>query len=295
MSPPIPPSARAARRVLVTGARGMLGSDVCAAAPPDVTLVAVDIEDFDITDARRCQEAIAAARPDVVIHCAAYTNVDGCERDPETAFKVNSEGARNVAEGARACGARLLYLSTDYVFAGDKGEPYLETDQPTPLGVYGESKLRGEQYVRELVADHLVVRSQWLFGRNGRSFVDSILRAAEAGRELRVVNDQWGAATYTKDLAGGLWLALGLLAGTYHLTNAGSGTWYEVAVCALRAAGMGQVPVQPISSSEWPTPTRRPAYSVLANKAWLEAGRAPLRPWQEAVADFVKNEWREGE
>lgn len=292
MNAPRPSSAAPPRRVLVTGAQGMLGNDLCAAAPANVSLVAVDIEDFDITDSRHCQEAIAAARPDAVIHCAAYTDVDGCERDPETAFGVNSEGTRNVAGAARACAARLLYLSTDYVFAGDKGQPYVESDQPTPLGIYGESKLRGEQHVRDLVANHIIVRTQWLFGSNGRNFVDSILRAAKAGRDLRVVNDQWGAATYTKDLARGLWLALRLRSGTYHLTNSGSGTWYDVATCALRAAGMGHVRVQAIPSTEWPTPTRRPTYAVLASKAWTKAGMRPLRPWEEAVADFVKNEWQ---
>lgn len=282
-------------RVLVTGARGMLGSEVYAAAPSNAEVAGVDIEDFDITDSRACQEAISATQPDAVVHCAAYTDVDGCERDSETALKVNSEGTRNVAGAARACGARLLYVSTDYVFAGDKQEPYVETDRPSPLGVYGESKLRGEQHVRDLVANHIIVRTQWLFGRNGRNFVDSILRAAKAGRDLRVVNDQWGAATYTKDLARGLWLALDLPTGTYHLTNSGSGTWYDVARCALAAAGMGHVRVEAIPTSEWPTPTRRPARAILANKAWANAGMRPLRAWEEAVAEFVKKEWRGGE
>jgi dTDP-4-dehydrorhamnose reductase len=295
-------------RVLVTGARGMLGSDLCETLAHDHDLRAVDIEDFDIADAAATRAAIADWRPGMVVHCAAWTDVDGCEQDPERAFVHNARGARNVASACAEANASMAYISTDFVFDGEKREPYTEFDRPNPLGVYGASKLAGELAVRSLVPTHYaalraagvqapaagsyVVRTAWLFGKRGRSFVRTILEAAEKKEELRVVADQFGSPTYTRDLAkavSDLIVSGRLLPGVYHLANSGVCSWAELATEALRLAGR-HARVVPIPAAEWPSPTRRPAYSALRSR-WLELqGLPPLGPWQEALARFVRED-----
>jgi dTDP-4-dehydrorhamnose reductase len=297
----------------------MLGRELAArlAQPPAAhEVTAVDIADFDITDFAATAAAIAAAAPDLVCHCAAYTDVDGCERDPERALRVNAQGAWNVAAALRSArddagsqaGADMLHVSTDFVFDGEKGAPYTEYDEPRPLGVYGLSKLAGERHVRELVRRHFIVRTAWLFAPHGRNFVRAILRKARelsgcakaaADRPmLRVVADQVGSPTSAADLADAIVRHLvdlpaeasakagSRLYGTYHITNAGSCSWAELAAETLRLAG-SPVAVEPIASSEWPSPTRRPAYSVLRRLSLEMQGRDDLRPWQEALAEVV--------
>lgn len=277
-------------KVLVTGARGMLGSDLCEALAGKHEVRGVDIEDFDVTDAGAVREALAAGRPEVVVHCAAWTDVDGCERDPERAFLHNGWGTRNVARGAGEVGAALVYVSTDFVFDGEKGEPYTEFDAPNPLSVYGASKLAGEEAVRGLVGRHYVVRSAWLFGARGRNFVRAILEAAAEREEIPVVGDQFGSPTYTRDLAGGIAdiiLAGRVVPGTYHLANSGMCSWAELAEEALRQAGR-PTRVRPISTAEWESPTRRPTCSALRSR-WLELqGVGGLRGWQDALASYLE-------
>ncbi len=275
-------------RVLVTGAKGMLGSDLRRAAPSGVDLTGVDIDELDVRDGPACRALLQAVRPQHVIHCAAFTDVDQCTRHPEPCLDINATGTRRVAEATAELGARLVYMSSDYVFDGHKREPYVETDAAHPLNPYGDSKLQGEQHVRELTPNHLIIRTQWLFGTHGRNFVSTIVGAAREGRELRVITDQRGAPTYTRDLAGAIWAALDLPSGTYHVTNGGVATWYGVAWCALDAADLHDVRPTPIRADEWDSPTVRPAYAVLSNAKWVGAGMAPLRPWQEAVTEFVK-------
>jgi dTDP-4-dehydrorhamnose reductase len=164
----------------------------------------------------------------------------------------------------------------------------VEDDPPDPLSPYGESKLQGERHVQALAPDHLIIRTQWLFGANGRNLVSTIVRAARGGRPLRIITDQWGAPTYAPDLAAAIWAGLDLPGGIYHATNDGVASWYDVARCALDAAGLGAVQVTPITAAEWDSPTVRPAYAVLSNAKWIAAGMTPLRPWQEAVTEFVK-------
>jgi dTDP-4-dehydrorhamnose reductase len=179
----------------------MLGSDLCETLTHDHDLRGVDIEDFDIADATATRVAVTDWRPGMVVHCAAWTDVDGCERDPERAFVHNARGAWNVASACAEVHASMVYISTDFVFDGERREPYTEFDQPNPLSVYGASKLAGELAVRSLLPTHYVVRTAWLFGKRGRSFVRTILEAAEKRKELRVVADQLGSPTYTRDLA----------------------------------------------------------------------------------------------
>lgn len=272
--------------VLITGAHGMLGTALSCCAPADVCPVGVDLPDGDLTDAAAAEALIGRHAPQVVIHCAAMTDVDGCTRDPERAMRVNGAATANVAQACRRHGARLIYISTDYVFAGDLGRPYLESDEPRPLNPYGESKLAGERAAAEL-SDHLIVRTQWLYGPAGKNFIATIVNAARTRPSLRVVADEWGSPTYVPDLAAALWqVATQPVTGIVHITNSGVCTWHGLAVKALALAGLA-TPVEPISAAEWGSPTVRPKYSPLGNQRWLELGHAPLRPWQEAVAEYV--------
>ncbi|HUT73535.1 MAG TPA: dTDP-4-dehydrorhamnose reductase [Armatimonadota bacterium] len=285
-------------RIMVTGAQGMLGRELAARLEREHDVVAVDVGDFDITDCAAVEAGLRQAQPDLVCHCAGYTDVDGCERDPARAFRVNALGAWNVAAACSQVGAGMIYISTDFVFDGEKGAPYTEYDEPRPLGVYGASKLAGERHVRELVVRHFIVRTAWLFAPHGRNFVLSILgkarehavSAAATGERptLRVVADQVGSPTSAADLADAITRHLvgSRLYGTYHITNAGGSSWAELAAEALRLAG-SPARVEPISASEWPTPTRRPAYSVLRHLSLELQGRDDLRPWPEALAEVV--------
>ena len=284
-------------RVLVTGACGMLGSIVRAkleekhhvAIPTDVL---VGCEHMDITDTSSVFETLNRFRPELVIHCAAMTNVDGCEREPDMAYKVNAVGTWNLACACASIDCAIAYVSTDYVFDGEKGSPYTEFDNTNPVSAYGASKLAGEMAVRELCRKHYVVRTSWLFAPQGKNFALTILNAAAANKEpKRVVADQFGSPTYAKDLAEFLAsLAGSPLYGVYHFTNAGSCSWYEFAKNIIETAGITDVEIVPIKSDEWPTPTRRPKNSVLKHYKMELLGRDSTRPWQDAVAEFV-SEW----
>ncbi|HHX40769.1 MAG TPA: dTDP-4-dehydrorhamnose reductase, partial [Armatimonadetes bacterium] len=233
---------------------------------------------------------LEAVRLDAVVHCAAYTNVDGCERDPDQAYRVNALGTAAVAGACHAVGAALVAISTDFVFDGEKGRPYTEFDAPNPLSIYGASKLAGEELVRSLCPRHYIVRTQWLYGEHGKNFPLAILQRADAGEELRVVSDQVGVPTYTRDLSRAIARILEQpLYGTYHAANRGEVSWHGFAARLLEMAGLDHGIVRPISSDEWPSPTRRPAYSVLRPYVLELTGRAEvLRPWEEALAEFLE-------
>lgn len=279
-------------RVLVTGARGMLGTEVVSRPPAECTVIGVDLAEGDLSDAAQAEQLMVAHQPQAVIHCAAWTDVDGCTRDPARAMLLNGVATRNVARACGKIGARLIALSTDYVFAGDLGRAYVEGDETRPLNPYGESKLAGEQAAAEL-AEHVVVRTQWLYGPAGKNFIATIVGAARKHPQLRVVADQFGSPTYARDLADGLWQLVRTPArGIVHLTNGGCCSWHELAAHAIKAAGL-DVEVVPIPSSEWPSETVRPPYSPLENRHWRELGLAPLRPWQEAVEAYVVEHLRE--
>lgn len=288
-------------RVLVTGANGMLGTNVCRTfgeagheVVPSARANAPCI--LDVTDTAAVQETVARWKPDLVLHCAAYTNVDGAERDPDSAYRVNALGSWNVAAACAAHDIPLCAISTDFVFDGTKPAPYTEFDAPNPLGHYGASKLAGENCIRAVCPRHWIVRTAWLFGLHGRCFPDTILRTAgEAERaqasrpELRVVADQRGSPTFTADLADALLrLVQTPLYGTYHLVNSGAATWYELARKTLELAGRDRVHLLPIVSADWPSPTRRPANSVLRPYALELRGAPLLRPWEEALADYIR-------
>lgn len=281
-------------RALITGAAGMLGGALQGTQPNTFEISPVDLPDGDLTQPGVAARLLSQHRPQVVLHCAALTDVEGCTRDPALAHRVNCEATAYLAAACREHSARLIYLSTDYVFAGDLGRPCHEDDLPRPLNAYGESKLCGERAAARPRADaklpdHLIVRTQWLYGPGGKNFVATIVNAARTRDTLRVVADEYGSPTYTLDLAQALWqLAESNHTGIMHVTNQGACTWHDLAAVALREAGLSAT-LEPISSADWPSPTVRPAYSVLDNRRRRQLGYAPLRPWQEAAAEYVRD------
>lgn len=275
-------------KVLVTGSKGMLGTDLTEILGYRHAVIGVDIDEMDITDRQAVVERIGFWMPDVVIHTAAFTDVDGSERKPDLAHKVNADGAENVALACRAWGAHLIHLSTDYVFDGRKETPYAESDLPNPLGVYGKSKLEGEQRARRACPEACIVRTAWMYGRAGRNFVQAILAQARPGAVIRVVNDQRGSPTYTRDLARALLvLAEKRLAGIYHVTNAGSCTWYEFAEKILEFSGKSNVRVAPVSTAEFGRPAPRPANSVLDGSKFQRDTGMGMRDWKEALKAYL--------
>ena len=268
-------------KIAITGANGQLGRDVrqCCESLGD-TVFCADLPEYDILDAAKTRRFLTDCRPQALIHCAAYTQVDKAETDRERCFAVNEQGTKNVAEACAAVGARLLYVSTDYVFDGSGDAPWKPQDTPKPLNVYGESKLAGEKAALTLCPQSLVVRSSWLFGETEPNFVRTMLRLAETNDEIRVVSDQIGSPTYTPDLAQALRsLAEGERCGIVHVTNEGVCSWAEFAAEIFRLAGVS-AQVIPISGEEYLTPAQRPHNSRLAKSA----AEAPiLSPWQDAL------------
>jgi dTDP-4-dehydrorhamnose reductase len=284
------------RRILVIGAKGMLGRDLVKILhstfhthqDSNREILEWDIDEIDIREEKKTVNKIESFGPEIVINVAAYTDVDGCESNEEKAFAVNAEGMKHVALGALRCRAKVVYLSTDYIFDGKKREPYLEDEPPNPLNVYGRSKWKGEQYVRELVKDVLIVRTQWLYGRYGNNFVTSILRQAREKKVLSIVNDQIGSPTYTVDLSEAISVLLQRDArGVFHVANSDLCSWYTFGQTILKLSGMERVKVIPISSKELSRPAIRPAYSVFNCQKLKQVTGMTLRPWSEAVRDFL--------
>jgi len=271
--------------ILVIGANGMLGRDMMALIGPAAR--GVDIDEIDITSLESTERVIRTLKPETVINCAAYTDVDGCETNVETAMQVNGEGVAHLALATREIGARLVHVSTDYVFDGSKGTPYVEDDAPCPLGVYGESKLAGELNAG-FNPDHLIVRTQWLFGLHGKNFVETMLRLAVEKDEIAVVDDQVGSPTWTVDLAQAV---LALLKsghrGIYHAANAGFCSWNGFAKAIFEEAGL-PVKVRGMTTDELNRPARRPLYSTLdCSKLEQDAGFR-LQPWRSALKTYLQ-------
>ncbi len=272
-------------RWLITGARGQLGSDLCAALR-DEEVLAVGHAELDIADSAAVARAMAEFAPDVVLNAAAYTVVDAAETDEDAAYRVNATGPALLAAALADRPGRLIHVSTDYVFAGDATRPY-EVDDPTgPKSAYGRTKLAGEQAVRELLPERgYVVRTAWVYGATGTNFVKTMARLKGERDTVSVVDDQRGCPTWSADLAGGL-VELGqsdAAPGTYHLTNAGQTTWFGFAQVIFAALGAHPARVLPTTTDAFPRPAPRPAYSVLSNAAWRAAGLTPLRSWHEAL------------
>jgi dTDP-4-dehydrorhamnose reductase len=275
-------------RVVVTGADGMLGTEVVGALSDSYDVLGVDLGGIDITDGEAVRSLVGETAPAFVINCAGYTDVDGAESSQEAAFAVNAEGAGHVARACAATGSYLVHLSTDYVFDGTKAGAYTEADEPSPINVYGESKLAGELEVGRSGARSLVVRTAWLYGHAGRNFVEFVLERAAEGGPLRIVDDQRGAPTSARDLA----LILKELAarrpeGVINATNDGSCSWYELTREVLAAAGRAGVAVEAIASTDLDRPAARPANSVLSLDRLVSVLGWRPRTWSEAVREYV--------
>ena len=277
-------------RVLVTGANGMLGGDLVEVMSDRFDVAGIDIEDADISRLEETREVIREKRPEFIVHCAAYTNVDGCEVEVDLSYRVNAIGTRNVALCATELDVPLLYISTDFVFNGRKRSPYREYDHPDPINEYGYGKLAGEFFVRHLHGKFYIIRTAWLYGSRGKNFVDTVLKIAGREGKLRVVNDQFGSPTYTRDLSEKLaeLIAKESGYGIYHITNSGSCSWCDFARRILVTAGLRDVILGPITSEELERAARRPPNSVLENRALKQEGLEPLRPWEEALSEYLQ-------
>lgn len=271
----------------------MLGTDVfrILARSQEHTVIGIDIQEADITSITALRHYLWNRKFDVIIHCAAYTDVDGCETNQDLAYSINGYGTKNVAQYAQETNAVLLYISTDFVFDGQKKEPYSELDIPNPLSIYGKSKLAGEQFIQQLLTRYYIIRTSWLFGKHGKNFVDTILSKIQSRECLSVVNDQIGTPTYSVDLAEAIQRFIGCeLFGIYHISNSGICSWFEVAAEIISIAGLSnKIKVIPITSDELIRPAKRPKYSKLGNFRYEQEIGPPLRVWQEAVKDYICN------
>ncbi|GAB4317357.1 MAG: dTDP-4-dehydrorhamnose reductase [Candidatus Sumerlaeia bacterium] len=282
------------KKVLVTGALGMLGVDVTAAleAAGQFEVIPTDLHNLNITDVGAVRDILISESPDVVLHLAAFTDVDAAESRQLDCWLVNAEGTKNLAFFCRERGAELIYISTDYVFDGTSGEPYLEHDPPNPINFYGRSKLGGEEYAQALLEKVKIVRTSWLCGPggSGRNFIETILQLAKRESELNVVTDQVGRPTFTFDLAQALVRLIGVPEyGIFHATNEGMCSWFDFAVEILRQAGVRNIPVKPILSDQLRNrPARRPAFSTLENTRFAKLGLALLPPWQKSLGRYLQ-------
>jgi dTDP-4-dehydrorhamnose reductase len=277
-------------KVLIVGCLGMLGTDLMEAFSPLHDVIGYDRPEMDISQLEACLAGVKKLQPDVIVNAAAFAQVDDCETHEKEAFSVNGYGAGNLSEAAASTGSLLVHYSTDYVFDGTKKGAYQEGDIPNPKSIYGKSKLLGENLVRRNCPNHMILRTSWLFGQNGANFIRTIVGAAGKGRPLRVVNDQKGSPTYSRDLAAQtLKMISAGCRSTYHVTNSGSCTWYELASRAVEWAGIKGVSIAPVSTSEFPRPAPRPANSILANTRLEQEGIPLMRYWQAAAREYVEN------
>jgi len=294
------------KKVLVTGSSGMLGNTFCAKLAENYEVVGFDIKqppcgteknfeflEVDLTDKAKLQKTIEAVNPDFLIHAAAFTDVDGCEKNPEKAFLYNSEVTEWIARICKDRKSGLLFISTDFVFDGGKNTPYVETDKTNPLSIYGKSKLRAEESISKICDRFYIVRSAWLFGEYGRNFVKTIIEKAKEGKVLRVVDDQHGCPTYTQDLSFALceFMPIALEGkacgnGIFHLVNSGHCSWYEFAKAIIHKTNI-RVDIEPVTSREFARPAKRPEYSILNCAKFEAACGLKLRGWREALDDYI--------
>ncbi len=288
-------------KIIITGSKGQLGNELISILskgyseigeiPKELKnceIIPVDIDSLDITDASSVLSFVEKQAADVIINCAAMTNVDGCETDYETAYKVNAAGVRNLAIAAQSTNAKLIHVSTDYVFAGDGVKPYIEWDLVNPQSIYGASKALGEKYALSFCDKSFIVRTAWLYGYIGKNFVKTIRRIARANQSIKVVNDQRGNPTNANDLAHHLLkLAVTNDYGIYHCTGKGECSWYEFAKKIVEYSGIDCV-VNGCTTEEYNSPTKRPAYSSLRNLA-LECGVGDqMRDWETALKEYIQ-------
>ena len=282
-------------KVIIVGANGQLGGDLKATVPHDINLFPYARPALYITSPESVDNIIKSHQPDIIINAAAYTAVDKAESEPDLAYAVNAEGAANLARAARSVNARLIHISTDFVFDGTKSTPYLPEDPVNPLGAYGSSKARGEQLVLDIYpGGALIIRTSWLYSRHGKNFVKTMLRLMAEHDAIRVVADQTGTPTWSKNLATTIWEFIhnNAAAGVYHWSDAGVTTWYGFARAIYeegRKAGLvrQEVKIAPITTEEYPTRARRPAYSVLDKQSSYDVVGHEGEPWRDALGKML--------
>lgn len=293
-------------KFLITGANGMLGGVLCSRLAPENEVLGFDVNipaaaglaaaivKLDIRDRAEVCGYIRQARPDVVIHTAAYTAVDECQLNPQLAYDVNATGTKNISLACRDAGSLMVYISTDYVFDGEKGSEYTETDLANPINVYGKTKLEGEKFVKEICPGFLIVRSSGLFGKNGNNFVETVLQKARSGADIKVVTDQTSCPTYAEDLAEAVIKLIKILMprkkdlqDIYHITNSGALSWYEFAKEILKVSNIKKE-VLPITSQELARPAPRPKMSALSNSKYIKVAGRPMRHRREALEEYLK-------
>jgi len=287
-------------KILISGAKGQLGTQLSEILKAGTTelgpipecyngaeVFGYSSKDLDVSDLAAVRAAVDSAKPDLIINSAAYTNVDDCETDRDRAFRVNALGARNLAIAAEETGARLVHISTDYVFSGTGNEPFAEYDLTAPQSIYGKSKLAGEENVKTFCSRHFIVRTSWLYGLYGGNFVKTIMKAGKERGSLKVVDDQKGNPTNVEDLCYHiLKLADTEEYGVYHCTGSGECSWYDFASLILEYAGI-EATVAPVTTDQFPRPARRPAYSSLDNMMLRVTVGDNMRPWQDALKSFI--------
>lgn len=272
-------------RIFITGGRGQLGRELIQTLASE-TVLAPGRRELDVTDGAAVRKAVREFRPEVVIHAAAWVDTRGCEADPKRAMRVNGEGARQVALACREAGAAMLYVSTNEVFDGAKGEAYLESDEPNPLNAYGRSKLAGERLARSILERLYIVRTAWLYAADGDHFPARVLRAAETRGAVQMVTDEVASPTWARDLAQAIARLIEKPAyGVYHLTNSGVCSRYQWAERVLALAGRRDAALKAVTQAEYDAPYRKPPYSELANRAAAALGIV-LRPWEQALEEY---------
>jgi dTDP-4-dehydrorhamnose reductase len=275
-------------KVLIIGSEGMLGHDLVDILSYENEVKTTTIDTLDITNIDKTIEIVKEINPDVVVHAAAFTDVDGSEANPDLAYKVNALGTRNVAVACSETDSAMVYICTDYVFDGLKGTSYYEYDQTNPLSVYGKTKHIGEVFIRDNLNKFYIVRSSWLYGIHGPNFITTMLNLAENNKQISVVNDQVGSPTYTVDLSKAIAkLIKKPVFGIYHITNSDSCSWYEFAREIFEIAGI-QVELTPVTTEEFPRPAPRPKFSVLENYNWKLEGFPEIQSYKTAIRQYMK-------
>ncbi|HWO75385.1 MAG TPA: dTDP-4-dehydrorhamnose reductase [Bacillus sp. (in: firmicutes)] len=277
-------------RILVTGAYGQLGREVISQFSKEYQIIGYGKKELDITNEENVGTVIKKISPNVIIHTAAYTAVDTCETNIKQAYEVNTIGAANVAKAAQKIGARMFYISTDYVFDGKKEVPYLENDETNPLSIYGLSKLAGEKSVLKILPVCTIIRTSWLYGHGGKNFVNTMLQFAKQNKKVKVVDDQVGSPTYTVDLVRVLLALMNKPDGIYHVSNTGSCSWFQFAKRIYQEAGADPELVIPCTTEEYGSLAKRPKYSVLDQKELVNVHIEPPRKWDDALREFLRKE-----
>ncbi|OQZ04225.1 MAG: dTDP-4-dehydrorhamnose reductase [Candidatus Brocadia sp. UTAMX1] len=283
-------------KILVLGSQGMLGRDLVSRLPgfalttvPPITVIGANHAQVDITQGSDTSRFIAQERPDVIVNCAAFTNVDACETYVAEAFAVNTTGAKNIAIAGKEAGAKIIHISTDYVFDGTKNGSYVETDHPNPLSIYGKSKYKGELAIQETIGTYAIIRTSWLYGQYKKNFVTTMLDMGNRNHSVSVVTDQFGTSTYTADLSYAIWIIISKnLQGIYHVANTGTCSRYEWAKKIFELTG-DQVSVYPVKTEDYKRAATVPQNSSLNCSKYTMASGYSMRPWQEALKEYLSS------